>query len=217
MKTSLATALLLFVVTTPDLLEAAQPSGTGSQGENQIRIRVYDYAGVSEDVLRKAEDVTTGIFQKVGVDLVWFTCARNGKFSDKASCPDAMDRTDLILNIVPHSMSKGLRGKDEVEGLAVDGPDEFSGHAWVFFDRAKEVAAKHLLNLPNVLGNLVAHELGHLLLGSCSHSKTGLMRAGWSREEFIAANRGELGFSGPERERILKGVVARRHAAAVGP
>jgi hypothetical protein len=213
MKANLVTALLLCVLIATDSLEAAQSSGTAPQGNNQIRIRVYDYAGVSEDVLRKAEDVTTGIFQKVGVDFVWFTCARNGEFSDKASCPDAIDRTDLILKLVPHSMSKGLRGKDEVEGLAVDGPDEFSGHAWVFFDRAKEVAAKHLLNLANVLGNLMAHELGHLLLGSYPHSKTGLMRAGWSREEFIAANRGELGFSEPERERILKGVDARHHAS----
>ncbi len=213
MRTTLATALLLFVLNTTDLLAAAQSSETAPQADNQIRIRVYDYAGVSEDVLRKAEDVTTGIFQKVGVDFVWFTCARNGKFSAKASCPEAMDRRDLILNIVPHSMSQGLGRKDEVDGLAVDGPDEFSGHAWVFFDRAKEVAAKQLLNLANVLGNLMAHELGHLLLGSYPHSKTGLMRAGWSREEFIAANRGELGFSVPERERILKGVDARHHAS----
>ena len=213
MKKSLATALLLFVVTTTDPLEAAQLSGAAPQADNQIRIRVYDYAGVNEDVLQKAEDVTTGIFQKAGVNFVWFTCARNVKFSDKASCPDAMDTTDLILSIVPHSMSKGLRGKDEVEGLAVDGPDNFSGHAWVFFDRAKEVAAKHLLNLANVLGNLMAHELGHLLLGSSSHSKIGLMRAGWSREEFIAANRGELSFSAAERERIQKGVEARYRAS----
>lgn len=213
MKKSLATALLLFVVTTTDPLEAAQLSGAAPQADNQIRIRVYDYAGVNEDVLQKAEDVTTGIFQKAGVNFVWFTCARNGKFSDKASCPDAMDTTDLILSIVSHSMSKGLRGKDEVGGLAVDAPDDFSGHAWVFFDRAKEAAAKHLLNLANVLGNLVAHELGHLLLGSSSHSKIGLMRARWSHEELIAANRGELSFSAAERERIQKGVEARYRAS----
>jgi hypothetical protein len=213
MKKSLATTLFLFVVITTHPLEAAQPSGTAPQGDNRIRIRVYDYAGVSEDVLQKAEDVTTGIFQKAGVDFVWFTCARNRKFSDKASCPDAMDPTDLILNLVPQSMSKVLRRKDEVEGMAVEGPDEFYGHAWVFFDRAREVAAKHLLNLANVLGNLMAHELGHLLLGSYPHSQTGLMRAGWSREEFIAANRGELGFSASERERIQKGVEARYRAS----
>lgn len=213
MKTNLAAALLLFVVITTDPLEAAQPSGTDPQGDNQIRIRVYDYAGVSEDVLRKAEGVTAGIFQKVGVDFVWYTCARKGKFSGKASCPGEMDRTDLILNILPHSMSKDLRRAGEVEGLAADGRDEFSSYAWVFFDRAKEEAAKQLLNLANVLGNLMAHELGHLLLGSYPHSRTGLMRAGWSRREFIAANRGELGFSEPERECILKGVAARHHAS----
>jgi len=99
-----------------------------------------------------------------------------------------------------------------VNGLAVVGPDEFSCCAWVFFDRAKEVAAKQLLTLANVLGNLMAHELGHLLLGSY-HSGTGLMRRGWSRAEFVAANRGELGFSEPEREHILKGVDARHRAS----
>ena len=214
MKTNLAIALLLFVVITTDPLEAAQTSGTAPRGDRQISIRVYDYTGVSEDVLRKTEDVTTGIFQKAGVELVWATCARNGKFSNMASCPDAMDWTYLNLNIVPHSMSKGLQLRAEAGGLASGGPEEFSRDAWVFFDRAKEEAAKHLLNLANVLGNLVAHELGHLLLGSSyPHASTGLMRGGWSREELIAANRGELGFSEPERERIQERVKARLQAS----
>jgi hypothetical protein len=213
MRTNLTVVIFLLTVISTDVLEAAQPFGTAPQGEYQIRIRLYDYAGVEEDVLRKAEDVTTGIFQKVDVKLVWLTCARNGKFSGIASCPDAMDRTDLILNIVPHSMSQGLHGTDDMDGLAVDGPDEFSFCAWVFFDRAKKVAAKQLLGLANVLGNLMAHELGHLLLGSYPHSKTGLMRAGWSREEFVAANRGELEFSAAEREHIKKDVEARRQAS----
>jgi hypothetical protein len=213
MKTYLVSALLLFMAITTDSLEAAQPSATTPQEDGQIRIRLYDYAGVEEHVLRKAEEVTTSIFQKAGVQFVWFTCARSGKLSGNASCPTAMDRTDLILNILPPSMSRGLRKGDEVYGLAVDGSDEFSFCSWVFFDRAKEVAAKQLLALANVLGNLMAHELGHLLLGPNSHSRTGLMCAGWSRAEFIAANRGELGFSDRERERILKGVEARHHAS----
>jgi len=39
------------------------------------------------------------------------------------------------------------------------------------------------------------------------------MRGGWSRAELVAANRGELGFSEPEREHILKGVDARHRAS----
>lgn len=48
----------------------------------------------------------------------------------------------------------------------------------------------------------MAHELGHLLLGTNSHSVNGLMRAHWDWENLQAAQRGELLFLRPEAAQI---------------
>ena len=58
----------------------------------------------------------------------------------------------------------------------------------------------------------MAHELGHLLLGANAHSKWGLMLARWTREDLVAADRGELSFSNLERNRIHNALIARYQA-----
>ena len=49
---------------------------------------------------------------------------------------------------------------------------------------------------------MIAHELGHLLLGTASHSSTGLMSAVWKDPELQQAVRGNLFFTSGEGERI---------------
>jgi hypothetical protein len=108
-------------------------------------------------------------------------------------------------------MAKRLRQKNEVFGIAAEGGDGgFGCDAWVFYDQVKEAAVQTRLSLPQILGNVIAHELGHLLLGVHSHSGSGVMHARWSREELLAADLGELSFSNSERTRIRNSVIARR-------
>ncbi len=90
--------------------------------------------------------------------------------------------------------------------------NEFTSDAWVFFDLLRKAASEFQLNTSLVLGNIIAHELGHLLLGANAHSKWGLMRARWTREDLVAADRGELSFSNLERDRIHIAVIARYQA-----
>jgi hypothetical protein len=46
-----------------------------------------------------------------------------------------------------------------------------------------------------ILGHAMAHELGHLLLGTKAHSPGGLMRAHWTREDLANTSKGNLRFS----------------------
>jgi hypothetical protein len=110
-------------------------------------------------------------------------------------------------------MAKRLRQKGDAFGVAAEGGEgEFGGDAWIFYDQIKEPAVRGELSLTQILGSVIAHELGHLLLGTNSHSRTGLMRARWSREELLAADLGELNFSKSECERIRNSLVARSQA-----
>jgi hypothetical protein len=53
-----------------------------------------------------------------------------------------------------------------------------------------------------LLGHLMAHEIGHLLLGAGNHSPTGLMRARWQQQELELIRRRTLAFTSGQAESI---------------
>jgi len=181
--------------------------------DQQITIGVFDYAQAGSGILPKAERVTDGLLRNAGVYILWLACSADESSPRNAGCPNLAGPMKITLHIVPNSKKERLSKNSDAFGLAVEGgAGEFACDAWVFYDQIRVAAASTGLSLPQILGSVVAHELGHLLLGANSHSKRGLMRARWSREELLEADFGELSFSNSERERIRSSVVARRQA-----
>ena len=72
----------------------------------------------------------------------------------------------------------------------------------VFYDRATELHANWNVGLADILGNVMAHELGHLLLGSNSHAGTGIMRAHWQGEELRRLSQGGLWFTNEQGDHM---------------
>src|SRR5689334_15085747 len=68
-----------------------------------------------------------------------------------------------------------------------------------------------------VLGTVLAHEIGHLLLGRNSHSATGIMRARWQSRDFYAVLKGASGFSAAESKRIREQIAHERPLSARQP
>ena len=62
--------------------------------------------------------------------------------------------------------------------------------------------------LSRLLGLAIAHELGHVLLGSNSHSDLGLMRGRWNRED--------LEFMGLALPKFISNQAERIHADVQG-
>ena len=54
-----------------------------------------------------------------------------------------------------------------------------------------------------ILGNVIAHEIGHILLGPGSHSETGIMSFPWGRKQLLDASRGLLLFTPEQARNIL--------------
>jgi hypothetical protein len=91
--------------------------------------------------------------------------------------------------------------------LSADGEGCYSD---VFFDQAMELHATWSVALAEILGTVIAHELGHLLLGSNSHSGVGIMRAHWQGEELRRLSRGGLGFTNEQAGDMRGKVIAPR-------
>ena len=59
----------------------------------------------------------------------------------------------------------------------------------------RTIAGQASTPVPTLLGRAIAHEIGHLLLGSAEHPRFGLMRALWSHDELRGVKPAHWGFS----------------------
>jgi hypothetical protein len=113
----------------------------------------------------------------------------------------------------PEGLPKGIFG---FALMSTDGG--FATTANVYFERVSEIADGRRLRRAVLLGAMMAHELGHLLLGIDSHSRVGLMTLPWGPKTLLDADRDLLGFSKGEADCVQQAVQTRasaiqRHAA----
>ena len=85
--------------------------------------------------------------------------------------------------------------------------------AFVFYHRVESLAVELRGARDVLLGYALAHEVGHLLMGSNSHSPTGIMRARWTEKELRLASAGCVSFF-PQQAAKMRAEVGKRVAVA---
>jgi hypothetical protein len=166
-----------------------------------LTILVYDYAGVQADTLLKSEQEASRIFHHSGVDVTWRPCRIQGS-SIPLECPDPSPMTPA-LRLLPRFQLVGDRVHAEAMGYSTG---DFATVSVEFAERLEESG---VARLPEVLGHIMAHEIGHVLLPGGGHSVSGIMRARWSSNEWRLLRQGELNFA-PEQSRFLRADLLRR-------
>jgi hypothetical protein len=213
-KTCLLLGTLLLGLSFP-----AWPQNSDADGNPQVIVSVYNDADVSSEVLTQAEAEAAKIFARAGLEVIWSNCVssrdrvspdtpvptRTG-LANSASCVRFDWPSHLALRIV-HRPSRPL---NEVFGVAFLSADGTGCYTDVFFDQATELRANWNVDLASLLGNVAAHELGHLLLGSNSHALDGIMKARWQREELLKVRRDKLLFTADQAERMRGKLIAAR-------
>jgi hypothetical protein len=149
------------------LLLAAGSAGAAER----LVVRTYDTVGLASSETTIARDAVNAILSDAGLRLVWRDC--------EASC-DAPGSREVVVRIVtaPKTAASGTLG------FAVVDVEQGTGMlATVYADRVKSMARRTGANAGRLMGRAMAHEIGHLLLGTSHHSVAGLMRARWSDGE----------------------------------
>jgi hypothetical protein len=168
-----------------------------------VHVLVDDYAAVSAEVLANAEDRAAMIFRQTGGELTWLNRARQmGEPKNQPLSEDTLDQIDYVLRILPHSRAK-LKESALGEALTC-APSAAACFANVFYNRVQQRTDAEKISLAQVLGHAMAHELGHLLLGSNSHSSSGIMRAAWNAADVERMTKGDLLFTS-EQAGIIRG------------
>ena len=179
--------------------------------EVELRVRLQDYANVPAVWLTRAKTVATGILENGGVRVLWADCSPNSERRD-ALCSIPLGPVDLQLRILTEEMAKRThRSRHSLGSAMVSG--QFPSIASVFYHRAVELEAGKPGALAEILGGILAHEIGHLLLAENSHYGTGVLRAQWGDQDLRMIACGRLWFTPEQAARMASLVTERVHAA----
>jgi hypothetical protein len=191
----------------------APPAASANLGLT-ITLRVYNYARVPAWTLGTAERETAGIFAETGVENVWVECRVSRAQPQSPACKRPISSSDLFLRLLPPRMARAVPADGDTFGMAFTEKDRPGTDAFIFYGRVAELARAESLYEWDILAVVMAHEIGHLLLGG-GHSPTGIMRAKWDHNVLKLAARRQLQFT-PEQSVLIRKEVAVRQAAGDG-
>ena len=180
------------------ILAVAAFSATSSRAAvilDTLIVRVYDNAGVlAADRARAMKDATS-ILAHADLNVRWRDCPARGR--SHSACLALPSPGELAVRLV-HSP----KSDPNVRALGNAFIDATSGSgtlATVFVDRVQAVVQSKA-DPWAMVGRVMAHEIGHLLLGSNSHSESGLMREIWTIGELMRSRPSDWLFSKAQRE-----------------
>ena len=187
----------LVLASSPNAGEQPQDRPEPTQSSEQatkVTVLVHNYAHLPRQVLSDAKDRASLIFRKAGVEIEWADCPTNNEEpSLYPKCPVVVDASLLFLRILPITPAKMDHGGESFVAARI---------ANVFWNRVEEQARRLEVSVSRILAQTVAHELGHLLLGSNSHSAAGIMTPRWDSQAMTRICQDGLYFNRQQSERI---------------
>jgi hypothetical protein len=140
-----------------------------------VVVRVYDMHGVAPETVATARAAAERILKAADVTVRWAECP----------CGRPAGPVELMVRLAdatPQSEPASL-------GFSyVDTDRKLGTLATVFPDRVHTLAAAARVDEGELLGRAMAHEIGHLIIGTRDHASAGLMRGRWTSIE-LAKNR----------------------------
>lgn len=152
----------------------------GPVTQQPLIVRIYDSVGLASDRLATAHHAVSAVLRPAGIDISWRDCRRPRPDAPGLSCNGALEASEVIIRIV-NAGSK--QGDDRLGYSSVDVRHHADCLATVLADRIEAMADRTQSDPGTLLGHVMAHEIGHLLMGTSRHSPMGLMRKRWSDDE----------------------------------
>ena len=190
--------LLMTALCSVELLAAGQ----------QMNVAICNQGDVRESVIAAAKAETELVYRWAGVTILWRDCdalfsaelERNPWFIIRL-------RTEkLPLTVGPASLDVMGNAFVEKDGGCM---------ADAYFQAIHATSEKYHGDSDALLGMVMAHELGHLLLGA-GHTPDGVMQGVWNRRQMDALRHRWLRFSEESAARLRRALEARTAASDAG-
>ncbi len=211
MKTGLKVFSILGAILTSVFSGLDVNAAAGAPEETPVlTIHVANRAEADPMTLIQAERTATEIFKKAGVESRWVDSAlpSEGKPANsvyKGSFPLSHIQLTILPSLIVNRLGLPYNLPDDAMGLAPgSGPERQS--IYVLYGRVEAFTAKHIADThadtAQILGHVIAHEIGHLLLNDQTHSASGIMRSPWNLWDLQNASYGHLLFTRRQAEAI---------------
>jgi hypothetical protein len=145
-----------------------------------LTLRLYNTSAIPAAELLAARNAAQSAFRDAGLDVIFRHCGRPAASQILVEpCDEHLNPREVVVRIIDApAFSPSLH--PEAYGMAylVRATDR-GWLATVFSDRIGSAASRVRVDAGTLLGLVMAHEVGHLLLGSDYHSQRGVMRADW--------------------------------------
>jgi len=145
-----------------------------------LTIRLYNAAGISADELLSARREAGPILRDTGMDVTFRLCGRIEAPGDPGDpCDDSLKPSEVVVRIIDAPLFSTTLHPDAYGVTYIVEETNRGWLATVFADRIASAAARVGVDRGTLLGRVLAHEVGHLLLGHGYHGDAGVMRAEW--------------------------------------
>ena len=164
----------------------------------RLTISVFNDAEVPAGVLRAAQTRAETVLSGAGIALTWLDCGTPGNWVPDIGCRDIAFPSHFAVRLARN----GKYRNGDVFGESFLDDKGVGDYASVYVEPLEASKAVEVIREGDLLGYVVVHELGHLLLGLGSHSAEGVMRGKWDMVTLRQAAHGTLIFSAGEAERM---------------
>ena len=164
---------------------------------SQILVRVHDTAGIGVAARDRALRAAGEILAAAGIPVRWHLCDRIDS-ELPPSCLQPLRLGERVIQLVRSKEVEPSPGWVPLGEAFIDRMTRTGVLAKIYADRVQAMARQVRSNPDVLFGRAIAHELGHLLLGSPQHSDRGLMRSQWSQREISRNSPGDWTFSAEE-------------------
>jgi hypothetical protein len=184
---------------------ASTPQG-GADQPRRLQVSLFNDAGVDSATLAEAQSRASAIFSHSGIEVDWLVCGPadpNDFLPRRTACSALVWPSHLSVRIRPRAVSVSA----ETFGQAFVNTEGEGLYCNVYYQNLARSSGHRDLSDGEMLGYVLAHELGHLLLGTNSHSASGLMQPRWDSSTLRPDALSSLRFT-PSQSAVLRSRLA---------
>jgi hypothetical protein len=198
----LAYCTILLVITTNAF------AGPKEANAKALVVSVFNDALVPTEILAQGEARATHILAQAGIQVEWLNCTAGGshvpdQFEQPSRCSRIAYPSHLSVRIVLTAQSV----REDIFGEAFTGSEGRGTYIKLYYAHLAKANAHLPLGEGELLGCVIAHEVGHLLLGTDSHSHEGIMQGRWEDAQLRQAGKGNLQFT-PSQAAFMRECLA---------
>jgi len=156
------------------LLPLVTVAGAAAETPVTLTVRLYNASDVQTDALAASRDTAESILRDAGLNVRFREC---GRTTD--SCDRPLAHCEVVVRIIAAPPFNATLDPDAYGVTYIVKNTNRGWLATVFGDRISAAATRASVDPGTLLGRVMAHEIGHLLLGLDYHGSAGLMRAAW--------------------------------------